>query len=367
MKKLWILILVAALYSCKTTPTDTFKLTGKITGIDEGTVYLQDRIAGQMIPVDTATIENGIFTFSGQLEYPEIYYIRVDGIRTLFAVFVENSDISLSIDSQNPTEYTVTGSNSHEIFTGVNDITAPHDETSRTLQQQIADAEELGNSELADQLREERKQADELRRQQIEEYVAGFPGEHAAVFVAMRQLAHGLSADELSNVLALFDQSLEGSRYYDDLKGRITILERVAIGKPSIDFTLEDTEGNNLSLSDLRGQYVLINFWASWCPYCRVENPHLVEVYERFNSPQFEILGVSLDRERDAWLRGIGEDGLQWPQVSDLKGWNSGPAAEYAVRSIPQNVLIDPNGTIIARNLKDKELEEKLEELLQPV
>jgi peroxiredoxin len=367
MRKLWILVLAVVLYSCQTTPSDSYTLTATVKGIDEGFAYLQDRIAGQMVPIDTAVIENGSFTFTGQLEYPEIYYIRVDGIRTPIAVFVENATITLTVDAENPSDYLVKGSKSHDILSDVNAVVAPHDERTRTLQEQINAAEKNGNEELADQLRIERKETENQRWQDVRDYVAKFPGEHAAVFVAMRQLAHGLSAGELSGVLTIFDPSLSGARYYDDIKGRITILERVAIGKPAIDFTLADTEGNDLSLSDLRGQYVLINFWASWCPYCRVENPHLVEVYERFSSPQFEILGVSLDREKEAWLKGIGEDGLQWPQVSDLKGWNSGPAGEYAVRSIPQNVLIDPDGTIIARNLKDKELEEKLEGLLRPV
>jgi peroxiredoxin len=367
MKKLWILVLAVAFYSCKTTPSDSYTLTASVKGTDEGFAYLQDRIAGQMVPIDTAVIENGNFTFTGQLEHPDIYYIRIDGIRSPIAVFVENSAITLTVDAENPSEYVVKGSKSHDIFSGVNAVVTPHDERSRTLQEQISTAEKDGNEDLADQLRKERKETENQRWQDVRDYVAKYPGEHAALFVAMRQLAHGLSADELSEVLAIFDPLLAGARYYDDIKGRVAILERVAIGKTAIDFTLADTEGNELSLSDFRGQYVLINFWASWCPYCRVENPHLVEVYERFSSPQFEILGVSLDREKDAWLKGIGEDGLQWPQVSDLKGWNSGPAGEYAVRSIPQNVLIDPDGTIIARNLKDKELDDKLEELLRPV
>jgi peroxiredoxin len=367
MKNLLPLVLLAFLLACQTTEKNNYQLTGEVASPDGTMVYLQDRIAGVMVPVDSALVENGIFSFSGQLEYPEIYYIRIDGIQPLFSVFIENADISLEIDIENPADFTVTGSRSHDIFKGVNSITLSHDEQLRDLQQQTLSAEVIGNTAEANQLREQYKAIEQQRKQQIKDYVAQYPGEHAAVFVAMRQLAHGLNAEELSQLVDLFDPSLQGARYYDDLRARIAVLEKVAIGKPAIDFTLPDPENNELALSDLRGKYVLINFWASWCPYCRQENPHLVDLYRKYQSENFEILGVSLDRTHEAWVKGINEDGLLWPQVSDLKGWNSGPAAEYAVRSIPQNVLVDPDGIIIDRNLKDKELEQRLEHLLSPV
>ena len=130
-------------------------------------------------------------------------------------------------------------------------------------------------------------------------------------------------------------------------------------------FTAKNEKGKDISLSDFRGKYVLVDFWASWCGPCRRENPAVVAAYKAFKNKNFTILGVSLDKEQAAWEKAIKDDNLDWTQVSDLKGWNSAPAALYGVRSIPSNFLIDPEGRIIAMNLRGESLEKKLSEVLK--
>lgn len=134
-------------------------------------------------------------------------------------------------------------------------------------------------------------------------------------------------------------------------------------GNLAPDFTQETPEGEPLSLSDLRGKVVLVDFWASWCGPCRRENPNVVRMYEKYNEKGFEILGVSLDKDRSRWLQAIEQDGLEWLHVSDLKGWQNEVAQAYRVSSIPQTVLLDEEGRIIARNLRGAALERKLEEI----
>nr|HQU58722.1 TlpA disulfide reductase family protein [Saprospiraceae bacterium] len=135
------------------------------------------------------------------------------------------------------------------------------------------------------------------------------------------------------------------------------------IGGEAPDFTLKTPEGQDMSLSELRGKVVLIDFWASWCGPCRRENPNVVRMYNEYKDKGFDILGVSLDKTQDRWVEAIQQDGLSWHHVSDLKGWANEVAQAYGVRSIPHTVLIDAEGKILARNLRGEALEQKLAEL----
>jgi peroxiredoxin len=136
------------------------------------------------------------------------------------------------------------------------------------------------------------------------------------------------------------------------------------VGK-AFDFSQQDTLGKTFTLSSLRGKYVLIDFWASWCGPCRAENPNLVKAYAQLKDKNFEVVGISLDENKTAWTKAIEKDGLPWIHVSDLKGWKNDVAVKYGVTAVPQNVLIDPKGVIIAKNLRGEELTAKLSQLIK--
>ncbi|AOM79344.1 hypothetical protein BFS30_20530 [Pedobacter steynii] len=137
-----------------------------------------------------------------------------------------------------------------------------------------------------------------------------------------------------------------------------------SIGKPAPDFVQPDTAGKPVKLSSLRGKYVLVDFWASWCGPCRAENPNVLKAYQKLKDKGFDVVSVSIDGDRKAWLKAIKEDGMPWIHVSDLKANKNEAAMLYGVDAIPQNWLLDPNGLVVEKNLRGEDLDKQIERLM---
>ncbi|GEP96400.1 TlpA disulfide reductase family protein [Chitinophaga cymbidii] len=197
-------------------------------------------------------------------------------------------------------------------------------------------------------------------------FIKDHPKAHASLFLLMNELKSRLTEEQFIELFKGLDPGVKNSRLGKSVAAQVAAMEQsTKASGEAIEFEQKDPQGKLVKLSSFRGKYVLIDFWASWCGPCRMENPNVVAAYHQFKDKNFTILGVSLDKSRGDWLEAIEQDGLVWTQVSDLKGWGNEAAQLYGVRGIPQNFLIDPKGKVIATNLRGKALEQKLAAILQ--
>jgi peroxiredoxin len=196
-------------------------------------------------------------------------------------------------------------------------------------------------------------------------FVKKHPNSSVALSAVKRYAGWEINAAKVEPLFNSLPASVKALPSAKVLKDRIEIAKKTGIGSYAMDFTQNDTLGKPISLSSFKGKYTLVDFWASWCGPCRRENPNVVKVFNKFKDKNFTILSVSLDRPdaRDKWLAAIHKDSLTWTHVSDLKYWDNAVAKQYGIRAIPQNLLLDPQGRIIAKNLRGDDLDAKLTEV----
>ncbi len=362
MRNLLIVVTLVIVGFTSCGPKNQYKIVGSITGIDSGLVYLQKRDAGEWKVIDSSELVSGKFNLKGTIESPELWYLSVKDARVYVPLFVENSTITVDILADSLDGTVIKGSLSQGVYEDYLKQMKPIEDEMNAIYNDYKNASAAGD-EVAIAAADSMYEVVEARQK---EQILVFAKENNSSVVAPYLIfrnAYMFDLPALEEAALAMDTALNNSTYLMELNKQVAILKAVEIGQPAPDFTQADTAGNPLTLSSLKGNVLLIDFWASWCGPCRAENPNVVEAWKKYHDKGFDILGVSLDKNRDKWLEAIKADGLTWYQVSDLQYWNNEVSNLYGVRSIPSNILLNQDGIIIGRNLRGQDLLKKLEEL----
>ena len=317
---------------------------------------------------DSAEIKENHFEFKGNINVPIKIQLTVptfDKAKASTEFFIEPNQTTEIQIAKYPKTAIITGGKVQKDFLDFKSRLSAHDEKYQATVDQYMKLREAKDEVGMKNLDPVFEELDKMKKQVLATFINEKPASYVS-FSSLLDISYMI--DE--SFIALYDkiaQEHKSSERGKELDAQIAKTKKTFVGQTIMPFTQKDTSGVDFSIAALKGKYVLIDFWASWCGPCRRENPNIVKAYKNYKDKNFDILGVSLDNKRDPWIAAIHKDELTWHHVSDLKGWKNEVSEMFGIRSIPQNLLIDPDGKIIARNITGHELEEALTKHLKGI
>ncbi len=371
MRLLISALFLFSLFACQENDKNTIQLTGKIAGAaDDSKIYFQKVDENnQPYDVDTIAVKDEAFSLEmDKLEYPEVGLLNFRNLNTTLIFFQQDKDINAVFDMGNLYESTFEGGKENDLFLSFKNDILKYDQRKRENMEALAEARKnMSNSEVVQLQTESAVVANEekvYKREFIEKNVNSLIAMMMLnEMISKRELTH----DEAQTLLEKRNPDLPENVFTRLAKESMKMLRTADVGNPAPDFTGPTPDGDQLSLKEAMGKVTLIDFWASWCRPCRVENPNVVRVHNQYKDQGFNIISVSLDRpgQREQWLNAIKDDKMDWFHVSNLQFWNDPIAKKYGVRSIPATYILDENGVIVAKNVRGQALGQKVGELIQ--
>ena len=368
----WLMLVVAYAFAQEQEQkTDGWVIQGFLDGnYKADKVYLveEEYINGPSKIIDSAKVVDNRYEFKGpRVDVPKMYFIKSadpNCISPITPVFIENGVIRVRANADFFLNREVSGTVNNDLFSLYNAATEYGVDSIRRVF--VIDRMIHPDKDWETQTKEYNARTDFLNSRNLsvqKNMVETYKDQVFAPFMIYWEMKANLSLDELKAWRQKIDPKLNNHPYTKQLDEYIRLAD-FGVGSVMPNFTLKTPDGKDISLKDFKGKYVLVDFWASWCGPCLREMPNVVKLYKECKGKNFEIFGVSLDNKKDAWVKAIKANGMKWPQGSDLKGWGSEPARLCNVSAIPFTVLIDPEGEVIAIDLRGEQLHAKVKEVL---